>query len=525
MERNTNIDSVKRKIHRIYGEQPVGNVSYIGKRNGYNRYRFCTADGRNMIAEISDDSIISRIVCIVKNNKAIIALSIICILSFLMVLVVSGIKKIHNYSLYKSALNDYKCGIEDLDIEKLDSAKSVLEAIDYKDADEFIDKINKNKIMIEDYKVAQILYDEGELIEAMNSFGNLGEFRDAKDKYNSIAEELYQQGCLYIDNNDFDKAEMVLNSIPDSTSIYSDVVIKLEEAKNTKLDLQNQEMYKEAITYYTNGDYLTAQSRFISLEDYGDSKEYLEKIGEELYSNAKELYDQKSYIEALEVLDCIEDSKKWSGYSRAAQLKSEITDLYVENALAEADSKYSETHDIEESVEILTSANDSIGTDARLTAAINDYKNNTMIYISDLDMFNYSFSEGCDLDGGEAINEYLTSNYGVTYKNSVTCSGGYIGYLVSGKGYTIFKGVLGCPEGMHSDSYWHGAYIEVFGYKDDEGTLLYTSDEITDASKPIDIEVDITDYDVIYFQWNCIGCNIWKDWGEFATIFEGRFMK
>ena len=206
-------------------------------------------------------------------------------------------------------------------------------------------------------------------------------------------------------------------------------------------------------------------------------------------------------------------------------MRSDIVDSCVENALSDADNKYYETHDIDQVVSILSVANNEIGNDSRLTVAINDYKNNTIVYIAALDMFNYSFKEGADLDGGESINEYLTSNYGITYKNSVTCSGGYIGYLVDGKGYTVFKGVIGCPEGMHSDSFWHGAYIDIIGYRDDKGTTLYTTDEIYDGSKPVEVEVDITGYEVIYFQWHCVGSNIWKDWGEFATIFEGKFMK
>lgn len=88
----------------------------------------------------------------------------------------------------------------------------------------------------------------------------------------------------------------------------------------------------------------------------------------------------------------------------------------------------------------------------------------------------------------------LKDNYGNTYAHAICNDRTKMEYLVNMK-YSKFKGTLYIPEGESRDG---TVYFSVIA----DGKTLYSSPELTKASAPIDVDVDITGYNNIKLEFN-----------------------
>ena len=59
--------------------------------------------------------------------------------------------------------------------------------------------------------------------------------------------------------------------------------------------------YKAAISVYESGDLMQAKELFSALNGYSDSEEYIDKINEELYTQALTFLDNGNIEEALDL--------------------------------------------------------------------------------------------------------------------------------------------------------------------------------------------------------------------------------
>ena len=435
--------------------------------------------------------------------------------------------KSEKQSTYKEAVEEYEKASAEYNTVGLESAKAKFSSIiGYEQSSEYISKIDDEIVSIELYEKGVDAYGNNDYDGVYQCFQNILDYRESMKYVKDMSESILSTADDLIKDEKYDQATKLLLKIPEYMGEYHDQAKqKYSSIEGIKVEKNKARKYQDALKKYDDKDYVAAQTGFMEIRDYKDSQSYLEKIGETLYDKAKKLQESKAYGKAIESLNPIVGSNTWSGYQSALDLKEKIVDDCVNNALSDADKTYHSTYNIDDAVEILKKAEKEIGKDSRLTAAINTYNNDTVVYIADLEMFNYSYNGSFASSGRSYINEYLVSNYQVEYSNSVTCTGGYISYLVSGKNYQRFKAVVGCPEGMHSTGREHGAYIEIIGSNGDNKKVLYTTGECCDSSKPEEVDVDISGYEVIYFQWNCVGSGIWDMYAEFATIYEGRFLK
>ena len=113
-------------------------------------------------------------------------------------------------------------------------------------------------------------------------------------------------------------------------------------------------------------------------------------------------------------------------------------------------------------------------------------------------------------------NEYLTDNYNNTYSHSLSAGCGKLTYLVNFK-YQSFTGTVAFPKGLTADNARKSATLTIYG--DDQELVVFQ--DVTADTKPQSFELDITGYEKIVLKWTCDGYNVWSDWGEFATIFNG----
>ncbi len=104
---------------------------------------------------------------------------------------------------------------------------------------------------------------------------------------------------------------------------------------------------------------------------------------------------------------------------------------------------------------------------------------------------------------------------------SFALSNGSVSFVTKQK-YSLLKGVVACPQGIEYDSYRESAKVSV--YLDDD-VLVWSSSQMKVDSKPQPFEIDITGSDIVTLTWECEGANVWGNWGYYATIFNGEFLK
>lgn len=138
------------------------------------------------------------------------------------------------------------------------------------------------------------------------------------------------------------------------------------------------------------------------------------------------------------------------------------------------------------------------------------------VRLGEMEIFQNKTRGGMDCTRTNDTDRFLTDNYGNTYAHSLSVGTGSLTYLLNYQ-YLTFSGTVGCPKGCQSDSYRESATLRVFG--DDQ--LLAEFKNFNDGSRPESFRISVKQYERLRLEWNCKGDNVWRDWGYFATIFDG----
>lgn len=129
------------------------------------------------------------------------------------------------------------------------------------------------------------------------------------------------------------------------------------------------------------------------------------------------------------------------------------------------------------------------------------------------------YLSGCALQVTEGSKLYLDQHKRDWKGNSYTCSlavnKGSITVQTNGE-YALLTGTLACPEGYAEDAYRTGAAIEIRA----DGAVIYRSPVMAADSVPRYFELDISGVEQLTITWTCEGRNIWKNWGDRATVFD-----
>ena len=87
-------------------------------------------------------------------------------------------------------------------------------------------------------------------------------------------------------------------------------------------------------------------------------------------------------------------------------------------------------------------------------------------------------------------------------------------------GFESFTGTVAFPQGESADIYRASATLQVYG----DDRLLGEFKNMDGSSAPLPFFIPVAGVDELTLRWTSEGANGWKDWGRFATIFDGRLI-
>lgn len=121
------------------------------------------------------------------------------------------------------------------------------------------------------------------------------------------------------------------------------------------------------------------------------------------------------------------------------------------------------------------------------------------------------------------INKYTEDKFGNKYTTSFALSSGSVSFAINQK-FTKLEGTIACPKGTNFNFVptLDSAQLMITG---DNETPLFTSNKFEVDTEPESFSIDITGVRIITITWNCEGDNVWENWGNYATIFDGMFYK
>lgn len=140
-------------------------------------------------------------------------------------------------------------------------------------------------------------------------------------------------------------------SVDESTSATEQIsaVSTTEQVTTEQIATEDprQETYEMACVAYNAENYETAQSLYMQIEDYKDSKSYLNEIGSYYYNQLDQLYKNGEYDELAGVIElCDEKSEYPDGYKKTQKKKDMYISEIAENVENEAlNLLYSEGYD------------------------------------------------------------------------------------------------------------------------------------------------------------------------------------
>ena len=104
------------------------------------------------------------------------------------------------------------------------------------------------------------------------------------------------------------------------------------------------------------------------------------------------------------------------------------------------------------------------------------------------------------------------------YEHSFSADLGSVSFSLQ-KEYSLFTGTVAFPMGERSDIYRASATLEIWG----DGKLMAEFKNVDGACAPVSFSLSLEGVDELTLRWTCRGANGWKDWGRFATIYDGKF--
>ena len=118
-----------------------------------------------------------------------------------------------------------------------------------------------------------------------------------------------------------------------------------------------------------------------------------------------------------------------------------------------------------------------------------------------------------------AWDQVLQDAFSGQYEHSLYADLGAISFSLDGD-FELFAGTVAFPLGEMSDIYRASATLQVFG----DGKLVAEFKDMDSSSAPIPFSIPVAGVRKLTLRWTCEGAGGWKDWGRFATVFDGRLM-
>lgn len=411
---------------------------------------------------------------------------------------------------HKATIMLYNASCEDYDLEGLCSARNEFISIGgFKDSDDYVNNV--------EYEIGRLnMYND-----AFDSFEVILEYRDSEELASALANELYSDAELNIENEEYNTAKNKLNMIPvylldeyeKAQSLYSQVDVIKSERENTR-------KYESAICKYNEKDIVETQKLFIELGDYKNTRSYLDSIGQDIYNETKALYNSKDYVQCYEKLELIDTQKEWGGYSQAITLKDDEKEEYVADVETNALQILDEVG-YRAFKEYVNGATNGIFTKNDVAALLNAHK---LEFLSDMDFFDsfeWQSADSLMASGWQNYDLYfedgVMDTYGNYHSHSLLGGGCANGYYLGGK-YTRITGTLFIIDG-HRATEDRPDFIAI---KNGDGEMLYAG-KLMSGYDNLEFSVDVTGEEKIYiyfdgFYGNFIDSDFYGGAGEVALL-------
>lgn len=420
-------------------------------------------------------------------------------------------------------------GIKGEDYDKAAQVYAEKIAGDQKKYQEAYDQVSEYaQELMEQYRNQEISYEYlTSQLSGIERVGILGwEIYDiyAEADYLNWCRETFDAAELAFDRGDYDEA----------ISLYEQVAYADFENSQTASDkyAQAAELYRQETADAVNGyiaagefemattvlgtalTVLPGDAELMDLEQQCIQAEYDHDI-QLLLEQARVYQDGKDYAGAIDFLDA-----SISAYPEELLLQQEKSDCLADY----------EAYVISESLRLagegeyrhalsLTEAGLGYFSSTQVSELAMVYRSYIPVILGEMEMFQNNTDGGMWATKTDEANKYLQDNYGNVYEHSMSVGCGSVTYLVNFK-YQSFSGVVAFPKGLESDGARSSATLLIYG--DEEFLAEFTG--MDEASKPQVFELDIHAYEKITLKWGCEGYNIWRDWGDFATIFDGTLI-
>lgn len=321
----------------------------------------------------------------------------------------------------------------------------------------------------EDYETAQNLYGQVAGMDFENGETASQKYAESLNLYRT---DIVTQVNTYITNNDYEQAKLVLEHALTVLPEDSQLIELQQSCMDGEYQYGIQQMIAEAQVYAEGKDYSGA---LICLDGYIEANPEEVQLKD---ARAALLKDYEAYV-IEESLRLAREEK----YEHAANL-------------AKAGLGYFENVEVTRLLEI--------------------YKSYIPVLLGEMEIFKNDTKGGSMASKTDEADAFEEDNYGNKYEHSFHAECGSVVYLVNFK-YKTFSGTVAFPKGVESDSFRTSATLRILG----DGKEIAKFADFTSDSKPQLFELDITAYEKITLEWKSTGDNIWRNWGYFATIFDG----
>ncbi len=337
-------------------------------------------------------------------------------------------------------------------------------------------------------------YDEGLYQEAIICFISVRDYLESSDYIEKAAKKIYAEAEKLFESENYKECKDKLAIITGTSSYSAKATALFKKADDALIEIQNAQIYEQAISFYTAGDYENSQDLFVKITDYQDAKDYLGSIGQYYYDRANTLYQKGDYPACCDELQRIDSVEEWVNYLLAKDLYLSASNSYQQavreeaKSVCRADGEAAMKKYIDGMVcsaldsSAASSLNSECVVKSVLLHELNAMDEGTGFYKTfwEQNMGAYSYEPHEDNMGN-------TPQYQIVALESTgSLYGGdrlsYNVYAID-KQYTVLTGTISVAKGAVPDP-----WLVIYG----DGVVLLKSPKMTQTTRPYSFEVDVS---------------------------------
>lgn len=360
------------------------------------------------------------------------------------------------------------------------------------------------------YAIQQSCIYNEKVYEVMEAAWNLNYYRQTYAEAEAALSEGDYANAVYLYSQvagmEFENGEDAVAKLAQATELYRDSVLDEVQALIGDHSYSSAQMLiQEALWTLPNDSQLLAALESCSQAEYDYGIDCL-------IEEAMVYAGSNDYPGALAFLD--EQIGYYPDEVRLQQTREECLAAF-ETYVIEESFRLASAGDFEHALS-LTNSGLSYFTSAKVTELNQIYVSHIPVNLGDMEIFKNDSKGGSWASYTNHVDKYLEDKFGGTYAHSVSVGCGSITYLLNFK-YQSFTGIVGFPKSLTADNARESATLTIYG----DGQEIAVYRDVTDTTKPAEFNFDVSGYEQITLTWSCEGYNIWEDWGDFATIFDG----